>query len=541
MKLGDLITVLPSATLVGDGNTEISGIVYDSRRATHGDLFVCIRGFRQDGHDFIDDALVRGAAAIAVQDEALLKDLVEKNLKKGISRKDQEEARGKEPVSSGRKQATAGGSKNSREDPGKQVPVVHVADTRQALGLLSAHFYGYPSRHLRLIGVTGTNGKTTTTYLIKALLEAAGYKVGLIGTIQNLIGDTPLKTERTTPESVDLQRLFRQMMEAGCQYAVMEVSSHAIALKRTVGSEFDVGVFTNITQDHLDFHPSFAAYLQTKTRFFAELGVEGVKARKLVVLNQDDAHSRFIQGQTRVPVVTYGMKSGATYRAQGLVIRPNGLSYRLFYPRGEVDVNLSLAGARFNVYNSLAALAVCLQEGVPLGRAVEALSRVTGIPGRLETVDQGQPFTVLVDYAHTPDSLENVLHTIADFTRGKRIVVFGCGGDRDKSKRPLMGEIAGRLADMVIITSDNPRSEDPAAICRDIEVGLKRTIGNKPYEVIVDRKEAIRRAINQGEPGDVILIAGKGHETYQIFRDKTIHFDDREEAAQALKERYNKE
>jgi UDP-N-acetylmuramoyl-L-alanyl-D-glutamate--2,6-diaminopimelate ligase len=495
LEAGKLAASVPEAILEGDPAVDIRGIAYDSRQVKPGDLFVCIKGFRFDGHLFIDDAVERGAAAVAAE--------------------------------SGRKVRNL------------SVPVIYVPDTRRALGLFSAYFYGYPSRKLRLIGVTGTNGKTTTTYLIKSILESAGCKAGLIGTIHNMIGDQVIPTERTTPEAADLQGLFSQMAADGCQFAVMEVSSHALSLQRTAGTEFDIAVFTNLSQDHLDFHDNLQDYLEAKASLFSGLEGQGDHC-KAAVLNGDDQHSLYIAERSKAPVITYGIHTAADYRARDIDIRPGGLTYRLEHAGEALEVRLPITGY-FNVYNSLAALAACRAAGIEPAAAVEGLSKASPVPGRLEPVDLGQDFAVMVDYAHTPDGLENVLETIRDLTKSRTIVVFGCGGDRDKGKRAVMGEIAGRLADVVIVTSDNPRSESPELICEAVGAGVKRTIGDKYWEIAVDRRQAIRRAISLAEAGDTVLIAGKGHEDYQILADGIIHFDDREEASRALEERLEQE
>lgn len=492
MELRSLLAHVPEYTLLqGDPALDVGGIAYDSREVRPGDLFVCWRGLRFDGHAFVQEALARGAVAVVAE----------------------------------------------RPVEGAPVQVV-VPDGREALARLSAAFYGFPSRRLRLVGVTGTNGKTTTTHLIKAVLEEAGYRVGLIGTIRHLIGNEVLESHRTTPESLDLQRLLFHMAERGMDYAVMEVSSHALALRRTVGAEYDVAVFTNITRDHLDFHESFEDYAAAKASLFASLDPAGAKPRKAAVINMDDPQAGRMCDASRVPVVGYGIGKRTDVYAEDVIVRPSGVSYRAYTPAGVLPLQLQLTG-RFNVYNSLAAAAVAWHEGVPLAVIRKALEKVPGVPGRLERVDRGQDFTVLVDYAHTPDSLENVLQTCRGFAQGRVLVVFGCGGDRDRGKRPAMGAIAARLADVVIITSDNPRSEDPEAICREVEAGVLAA-GPPPggYHVIVERRDAIREAIRLAQPGDIVLIAGKGHETYQVFRDRTVHFDDREEAAHALKERF---
>jgi UDP-N-acetylmuramoyl-L-alanyl-D-glutamate--2,6-diaminopimelate ligase len=489
MTLDELVTGLTVQERQGDPGIPVGGLAYDSRRVKLGDVFVCLRGLRTDGHFYVAEAVRRGAVAVVAEREL-------------------------------------------SEPPG--VPVVLVPDTRQALGLMAARHYGEPSRALRLIGVTGTNGKTTTTYLIKSVLEAAGHRVGLIGTIRNLVGDEEIPSERTTPESLDLQALLARMRDAGCTHVVMEVSSHAAELKRIAGVEFDVGVFTNLTQDHLDFHGTFEAYRQAKGKLFAGLGPTTKKGERRAIINADDPSARYFAEVARAPVLTYGLSEGVQVRAEGTELLTGGLRYRLVTPAGAVRLALRLSG-RFNVYNSLAAAAAGLVEGCTLDAVRQGLETVSGVPGRFELVEEGQPFAVIVDYAHTPDGLENLLKAAAAITLNRRILVFGCGGDRDRGKRPLMGEIAGRLADYTVVTSDNPRSEDPAAICAEVAEGVARTApGPEAYRVLVDRREAIRHAVEAARPGDVVLLAGKGHETYQLFADRAIRFDDREEARAAL-------
>lgn len=490
--LGELVSGVTVQESHGSLGVEARGLAYDSRRVKPGDVFVCIRGLRTDGHFYAEEAVGRGAVAVVVE-----RDL---------------------PV------------------PAK-VPCVRVADTRQALGLMAARHYGFPSHSLRLIGVTGTNGKTTTTYLVKAILEAAGRKVGLIGTIRNLAGDEEIPTERTTPESLDLQALLAYMRGVGCTHVVMEVSSHAIELKRVAGVEFDVGVFTNLTQDHLDFHGTFEAYRAAKGKFFTSLGLTAKAGPRGAIINADDPSAGFFTRVATVPVGTYGRSGSARVRAEEVRLARTGLGYLLRAPEGEIELALRLSG-EFNVYNSLAAAATGLAEGCSLDVVKKGLEGVSGVPGRFEVVDEGQPFTVVVDYAHTPDGLENLLQAAETVTEGRKILVFGCGGDRDRGKRPLMGEIAGRLADYTVVTSDNPRSEDPAAICAEVVAGVAKTApGPEAYRVLVDRREAIEHAMAVARPGDVVLLAGKGHETYQVFSDRTSHFDDREVAREALARR----
>ena len=487
MTLAELVAPLSIIARGGNQQTPLAGIHYDSRRIQSGFLFVAIKGFKTNGHDYINAALERGARAVILAEERPL-------------------------------------------PPG--VAWARVADTRLALGLLAARFYDYPSRRLRLIGVTGTNGKTTTTHLIQAILEAGGQPAGLLGTIGNRLGGRVLPAEHTTPESLDLQQLLHQMVELQARAVVMEVSSHALALHRVAGAEFDAAVFTNLTQDHLDFHRDMEDYFNCKARLFRDLD-RGVKAGpKYAVINGDDPHSNRLAALTPVPVVTYGCSPGCQVRAREIHLEASGSKAMVNWPGGEALLKLRLTG-QYNIYNALAAFTVALQEGVDPMVALTALGRVPGVPGRLELIDQGQPFAVVVDYAHTPDGLENVLRAARQVTRGRLLVVFGCGGDRDRGKRPLMGRAAASLSDYCIITSDNPRSEEPEDIIADILPGVREVAGAS-YQVLVDRRQAIAAALALARPGDMVVIAGKGHETYQIVKDKTLPFDDRQVAREEL-------
>ncbi|SHF24844.1 UDP-N-acetylmuramoylalanyl-D-glutamate--2,6-diaminopimelate ligase [Desulfofundulus australicus DSM 11792] len=470
----------------GNQQVEIKGISSDSRQVEPGFLFVAVKGFTTDGHLYVEQALARGAAAVVVQKEV--------------------------PLPAG-------------------VTFARVPDSRLALALLAARFYGYPSRKMKLIGVTGTNGKTTTTHLLAAIYRLAGNKVGLIGTIANRIGDRVLPVVNTTPESLDLQRLLAEMVGEGVTVAVMEVSSHALALHRVAGCEYDAGVFTNITQDHLDFHRDMEDYLSAKMLLFRNLGRGGKPA--LAVINIDDPQAERIMAVTGVPVYTYGLSAGAQVRAREVRVTPRGARFTVTSPWGECRVHLKLTGY-FNVYNALAALTAAGAGGVPLPLAAQALETVENVPGRFELVDRGQDFAVVVDYAHTPDGLENILTTARAITRGRLITVFGCGGDRDPSKRPVMGEIAARLSDLAVITSDNPRTEDPMRIISQVEEGARQV--RRDYRVVPDRREAIRFALENAAPGDTVIIAGKGHENYQIIGTTRYPFDDREEAVKVLDE-----
>ncbi|HAI21815.1 MAG TPA: UDP-N-acetylmuramoyl-L-alanyl-D-glutamate--2,6-diaminopimelate ligase [Clostridiales bacterium UBA8153] len=473
-------------------DVEITGIAYDSRRAGPGQLFAALSGRRRDGHDFIADAVGRGCAGLLV------------------------ERAGAVP---------------------EDVPYLLACDSRRAMALAATVLYGHPTGALRLCGVTGTNGKTTTTFMVRHLLQGAGIKTGLVGTVHVLVGDTPVAAGLTTPEAPDLQEIMAGMVREGCQAAVMEVSSIGLELERTTGCEFDAAVFTNLTQDHLDLHGTMEAYRDAKARLFAGMGHPALPPVKpgprVAVINADDPSGAYMAGKCRVPVITYGLQPGVAVRATGVQLEAAGNKFTLESPQGTRRVHQRLA-ARFNLYNALAAAAVALHEGVDLDAVVEGLETMPGVPGRFEMVHGGQEYAVIVDYAHTPDALENVLRAARRVVSGKVIVVFGCGGDRDATKRPRMGEVAARLADLVVVTSDNPRSEEPGAILSQIAVGLQGQA--TPYVLEADRARAIALALAQARPGDGVIIAGKGHETYQACKDHTIDFDDRAVALARLRE-----
>ncbi len=466
---------------------EAAGVAYDSRRVEPGAVFVALKGARVDAHDRLDEVIAKGASAVVV-DAAWY--------------------------------ARAG------RDLG--LPTFPVSDGRQVLAQLADRFFGHPSGALAVVGVTGTNGKTTTTHLIEAILQDAGQTTGLIGTLGSRFSGGTIETGHTTPQALELQGIFAQMRRAGVQSVVMEVSSHALDQARVACTSFKVGVFTNLTVDHLDYHGTMEAYGAAKAKLFEGLPPEG-----RAVINRDDPESeRFIQASA-APVLTYSaMGQPADVHAEALDMHPGGSNFTLVTPAGSVPVSLRLPGL-FNVSNALAAAGAALALGVDLPSIARGLGRMRGVPGRVEVVTTpDNPFTVLVDYAHTPDGLENVLKTARAFTRGELIVVFGCGGDRDATKRPQMGAIASNLADRVFLTSDNPRSEDPQEIMRQVAAGI-----TGPFEAVVDRAEAIRRAIEAAKPQDVVVIAGKGHETYQIIGDRTLPFDDREVARAAIQTR----
>jgi UDP-N-acetylmuramoyl-L-alanyl-D-glutamate--2,6-diaminopimelate ligase len=491
--LYQLTSALPDAAIIGNREAAVAGIVYDSRQAKAGDVFVCIRGFKLDGHNFIPDALQRGAHIIVGEDGERLRALPE------------------------------------------SVTKVVVPDARLALARMAAEFYGHPSRALKVVGVTGTNGKTTTAHLIGAILREAGYRVGVIGTIGVYTDEGALSIAHTTPESVDLQAMFAAFKSKGMDAVVMEVSSHACSLRRVEGIAFDVGVFTNLTQDHLDFHADFEDYFRAKTMLFSEYADASAPFKPFGgVVNGDDRYGNQLVDFCAYPVMIYGVESSADLVAESLRMTPRGMSFVVRSDSQRTEVDMKLTG-RFNVYNALAAFGAGRILGLEPEICRRGLASVEPPPGRLEMIDEGQDFAVAVDYAHTPDGLQKVISAVREFTSGRLIVVFGCGGDRDRRKRPLMGAVVSHFADVAVITSDNPRSEDPLAIIAEIQEGARD--GNAECVVEPDRRQAIDQAISRAQPGDFVLVAGKGHETYQIFRDHTVHFDDREVARETLKAR----
>jgi UDP-N-acetylmuramoyl-L-alanyl-D-glutamate--2,6-diaminopimelate ligase len=463
MRLADLTAAAPPAS----GQLEIGALAYDNRKVEPGTLFFCVPGFTRDGHDFAADAVKRGAVALVVE----------------------------RPMHLG-------------------VPEIQVDSVRAAMAPLAARFYGEPTRTLVTAGVTGTNGKTTTAFLLRALLEADGRQTGLLGTVKSVIGGVEHEVQRTTPEAIELQRTFREMLDGGDQAGVIEVSSHALELHRVDAIQFEAAIFTNLTQDHLDFHPTMEEYFAAKRKLFTEL------APVASIVNVDDPYGARLAAELEYPI-TFGLRDQADHTAVDLKTGLQGSTFTVRSIEGELELKSPLRG-QFNVYNVLGAFAAARALGVPVETCKQAIATAGQVPGRFETVDDGQPFAVLVDYAHTPDSLENVLRAGRELTGGKLIVVFGCGGDRDRGKRPLMGEIAGRLADHVVVTSDNPRSEDPEAIIAEILAGSPAGTTHQ-----VDRRKAIGLAIAAADPGDVVVIAGKGHEQGQEFADGAkLPFDD---------------
>jgi UDP-N-acetylmuramyl-tripeptide synthetase len=509
MKLSRLIEAIPVVKYrlpVDDrGNPqadpEIRSLHYRSQEVRPGGLFIAVAGFKADGHDFVDDALSRGAAAVMV----------------------------KRPVD-------------------RNIAVVEVADTRAAMGPVAGRFYGDPSRGMTVIGITGTNGKTTTSLILESILAADGRSVGVIGTIDYHFGGRHFSNPVTTPESLDLQEILGRMRDAGVTHVVMEASSHAIDLHRIDGCWMDVGVFTNLSQDHLDYHGDMAQYWACKKRLFTRHLAAGPKSgRAVAVINRNSPQGRELAAIAGIDPVTVGFSEDNAVRAAGIECRLDGISGEMATPRGRFSFQSPLTG-RHNVENLLCATGAALAVGVEPLSIQAGIAQLRAVPGRLEAIPDARGRFVFVDYAHTPDALENVLAAVKALTRGNVICVFGCGGDRDRKKRPLMGEIAGRLADLSVVTSDNPRTEDPMAIIREILPGVKQSaareyapaalasgVNGKGFLVEPDRRGAIRLALKVSRGGDVVLVAGKGHETYQIIGRETLKFDDRIEVREALK------
>ena len=478
MKLRELVEGISLVSATADLEMEISGVSYDSRTTRPGDLFVAMTGFETDGHAYIPKAAEAGAAAVLCQ-----------------------------------------------RPPENGLPYVRVEDSRRALAVLGANFYGHPAERMTMVCITGTNGKTTTTYLLKAILEQAlGAKVGLIGTNQNMIGQEVLPTERTTPESFELQGLFARMREAGCTHVVMEVSSHALALDRVYGVSYAVGVFTNLTQDHLDFHKTMEDYCDAKALLFRRCAVG--------VVNGDDPWTpRLLEGAT-CRTFTYAQHGAGDLRAEDVSLAADHVAFTAATAEEKIPVRVNIPGG-FMVYNTLDVLGAALALGVPLSRSAQILAGVPHVKGRVEVVPTpGKSYTVLIDYAHSPDGMVNVLRSVKGFAKGRTIALFGCGGDRDKTKRPKMGRVAAEIADFAVVTTDNPRTEKPADIIADILPGFAGSA--TPYVVVEDRIEAIHYCLDHARPGDVIVLCGKGHETYQEINHVKHHMDEREIVAEYL-------
>ena len=481
MKLSALLRQIEVLEQTADPETEISGISYDSRKTKPGDLFVAIKGLAADGHRFIPKAVANGAAAVLCEDA-----------------------------------------------PTDGTPYIKVEDCRLGLALASREFYGNPASRMKLVGFTGTSGKTSSTHILKHVLEAKlGARVGLIGTNGNMIGEQLIHTEYTTPESLELHGLFRQMEEAGCTHVVMEVSSHSLAMERVAGIYYDVAVFTNLSQDHLDLHGTMEEYAAAKKKLFSQC--------KSACINADDARGAYMMEGTACPILRYGVQNGAAeLRAENVRLSALGVTFTAVYKGERAELSLPIPGM-FSAYNALSVLAACLNLGMSLEDAADGISSAAGVKGRMEPVPTDGEYSVIIDYSHKPDALEKALKALRPVTKGRLTVLFGCGGDRDRLKRPIMGQIAAKYADFVIVTSDNPRTEEPMDIIREILPGVEN--GNTPYKMICDRPEAIRWAIDNAAPGDVILLAGKGHEDYQIIGHEKHHMDEREIVADWLKKR----
>ncbi len=477
MKLSELLRDIDVSEVRAPADMEIADVCYDSRKAAPGAAFIAVRGYETDGHRYIPAAVEKGASLVICE-----------------------------------------------EPPAGETPYVLVRDSRRAMAQAASNFFGRPAEELTVIGVTGTNGKTTTTNLIRSLLMAVtGEQAGLIGTNENIVGDKVYPAEHTTPESRDLMALFREMADVGCKYAVMEVSSHSLCLDRVCCVPFAVGCFTNLSQDHLDFHKTMEAYLEAKKIIFS--------LSKAAAVNRDDPAAEKILPELKIPCVSFGMGEKADLRAEEVSLLPDRVEFTACFGGERAPACLHIPG-RFSVYNALAALSCCLALGFPLKDLAAALGSCKSVKGRMEVVPTGRDFTLLIDYAVTPDALDNMIRTVRDTARGRVGVLFGCGGDRDRSKRPKMARVVGSLADYVIVTSDNPRTEDPEAIIAEILPGFEGL--DTPRVVIPDRREAIRWGIEHAQPGDTLVLAGKGHETYQIVGKTKYHMDEREIAAEVL-------
>ncbi|MEG0772946.1 UDP-N-acetylmuramoyl-L-alanyl-D-glutamate--2,6-diaminopimelate ligase [Clostridium sp.] len=479
MEFKNLFKNINYTLVSGEDSIIINSVQYDSRKIKQGDAFFAIEGFNLDGHDFIKKAIEKGATVIIVQRDV--------ELLEGIT-------------------------------------FIKVEDSRKALAIAAANYYGNPSEKMKIIGITGTNGKTTSAFMIKAILEESGYKVGLIGTIANYIGDVEIHTDKTTPESLELQKLFKEMVDKNVDYCVMEVSSHSLDLQRVYGVEFSQSIFTNLTRDHLDFHKTFENYFNAKSKLF--------KMSRNSIINVDDSYGLKLVEMVGDKATTYSLNNSSNLQGYNLNLHSRGIEFTLDHKGDKVEIKLSIPG-KYNVYNALGCIGATLNEGVDIYKIKTALEKVT-VPGRCEivTLNNHLGFDIIVDYSHTPDSLENILNNVREFTQGNLICVFGCGGDRDRTKRPIMGNIGSNLSDFAIITSDNPRTENPYEILKEIVVGVE----TDNYELIESRRDAIKRAISMAQKGDIVVIAGKGHETYQILKDKTIDFDERKIVAEIIKE-----
>lgn len=474
MKLIDIIKNIPNARVYGDSDVEITHITNNSRECVEGSLFVAVRGFQTDGHKYIKSAVENGASAVLCEEY----------------------------------------------DEGLDIVQVVSDNSRVSESLAAAQFYSNPSESFKLVGITGTNGKTTVTYLVKSILEYANLKVGLIGTNQNMIGDEIIETSRTTPDSIELQSIFARMRDKNVDVCVMEVSSHALELERVHGCTYSVGAFTNLTQDHLDFHGTMDNYANAKFKL--------MEISEKAVINSDDSYGREMVKKCPCECLSYSVKDvEAKLCAENILMHSDSVRFDV----GNISYRLMIPG-EFSVYNALCAIGIAKALGIDETIIAQGLEKATGVKGRAEVVPTGRDYTVIIDYAHTPDGIENILNAVRGFAKGRVIIVFGCGGDRDNTKRPIMGRIAGEMADFCVVTSDNPRTEDPMKIISMIEDGVKQSGGE--YVVIESRRDAIKYALDNAKKDDCIILAGKGHETYQILNSGTIHFDEREVVREIL-------
>lgn len=493
MQLAELIKDWRTITIEGKKDIEISGISIDSKNIQPNNIFVCIKGYKTDGHNFIQEVLQKGIKVIVVEN-------------------------------------------NFQSIFKEEITLIKVENTRKFLSYIADKFYNSPSTKLKVIGITGTNGKTTTSFMTDFILSKANFRTGLISTVLYRIEEMIEKPQHTTPDAIKLQSLFYQMVNKKIQFAIMEVSSHSLFLNRVDDVNFDIAVFMNLTQDHLDFHQDILNYRLSKMKLF-ELLNQGTKSPKFAIINIDDPNAFYFIKNITSSVITFGIEQNADIKAEKIKMNLTSSSFVLKTKEEEKEVKLNLIG-KFNIYNSLATIAICKACNIDINTIIQCISEFSAPAGRFEKIDCGQDFIVIIDYAHTPDALQNVLTTIKSLKKEKIITVFGCGGNRDRTKRPLMGEIAAKLSDYIIITSDNPRTEDPLRIMMDIEIGVNKVLIDKTnYQKILDRSLAIKEAINLANKDDVVLIAGKGHEDYQIFGETTIHFNDREEIEKFLKEK----
>ncbi|MEC4673914.1 MAG: UDP-N-acetylmuramoyl-L-alanyl-D-glutamate--2,6-diaminopimelate ligase [Nitrospirota bacterium] len=503
MRLAELIEGLEVKSCEGNLDSDILDITDDSRNVKQGSLFVAVKGIQMDGHNFVERACAAGAASVLVQS----------------------------PYRWSVEDAVESGQSDSCP------ALVQVVDTRKALGQVAAKFFDYPSQQLRMIGVTGTNGKTTVTHVSKAVLETANQQVGVIGTIGYFVGDECVSATHTTPTPIVLQSLLAKMVKRNLNVAVMEVSSHALALDRVAGCQFDIVVFTNLTQDHLDFHEDMEAYFQAKYRLFSDyVTSHGEKEAKRAIVNIDDPWGKRLAQACPIPVWTYGISQRSDIHATGVSLSMEGTAFTAVTPQGSLSILSPLVGEH-NVYNLLATIGVGLAMELPLELIRKGIQSAKAVPGRFERIEEGQEFLVVVDYAHTDDALARLLAAAHALEPSRIITVFGCGGDRDRGKRPKMGAVAAEQSDVVLVTSDNPRSEEPLSILQDIERGIRPIPPGQRarYQMIPDRRKAIETAIQEAMRGDIVVIAGKGHEDYQIIGSERHHFDDREVAREALR------